>query len=431
MIPARNLGVRNARYGTVTGLHNYFGRRFAWLAELGTHGYEPDVQRRLIVMNVIAYMIAASTLVYAIQNTFMDFEKYAPVIFINMAVVPVALCVPFSHRFGELAGGLVILLAEYAALFAFSAYLGRESGLHLQYFIGVAGAFVVFGIARWQLIIPLVVLTTMLHLTCWYLFPPEKAIIKADAATLNGLYFQAAITTGALIAASVFYAFVLTERAKAETDALLRNILPDGIVARLNEGNAVLIADSFREASILFSDISGFVAMARELGPARTVALLNELVTEFDGLADRHGVEKIKTIGDAYMAAGGIPEPIKDHTLRLTNLACDMLAVVDRVAREREIDLKIRIGIATGPVMAGVIGARKFSYDVWGDAVNLAARLENRSIPGRILVCPKSRDRLAKYFALERRGSIDIKGVGPQETYYISARLTRPEDRAA
>ncbi|MEO1281516.1 MAG: adenylate/guanylate cyclase domain-containing protein, partial [Pseudomonadota bacterium] len=161
-------------------MHNKFGSGLAWLSEYGTHGYEPDVQRRLIVMNVIAYLIAASTLVYAIQNIFMDYEKFAPVIYINLAIVPFALFVPFAHRYGDMVGGLIILGTEYIALLLFTAYLGRDSGLHLQYFIGIAGAFVVFGIARWKMILPLVILTIALHLTAWYLFPPETAIIKTD-----------------------------------------------------------------------------------------------------------------------------------------------------------------------------------------------------------------------------------------------------------
>ncbi|MEL7048460.1 MAG: adenylate/guanylate cyclase domain-containing protein [Pseudomonadota bacterium] len=411
-------------YGTaLAGLHTTFGEAVGRFLEYGTHGYPPDVQRRLIVMNVIAYLIAVSTAVYAIQNIFMDFERFAPVIYINLAIVPCALLVPFAHRYSDTLGGAIILATEYTALLALTAYLGRESGLHLQYFIGIAGVFVVFGIARWKMILPIVVLTIALHLSAWYLFPSQTAFIKAEPAVLDSLYMQAAITTGALIAATVFYAFTLVERAKAETDALLRNILPDRIVARLNDGNAQLVADSFNDATILFADISGFVALARRLGAARTVALLNELVTEFDVLADRHGVEKIKTIGDAYMAACGIPEPVPKHTLRMADLAVDMLDVAQKISDDKNLDIQLRIGIASGPVMAGVIGTRKFSYDVWGDAVNLAARLENQSVPGRILVCPACQDALAATYVLEPLGQIDIKGVGLQNTFYLRERL--------
>jgi len=210
------------------------------------------------------------------------------------------------------------------------------------------------------------------------------------------------------------------ENAKGETDRLLRNILPEKIVERLKTKPDTLIADTFDSASILFSDISGFVPLARSLGAAKVVDLLNTIVREFDALAAKHGVEKIKTIGDAYMAAAGIPEPAADHTERVARLGLDMLAFIEKLRRETGIDIAIRIGIASGPVMAGVIGTNKFSYDVWGDTVNLASRLENRSVPGRILICPACRQRLEHAFTFESRGAIEIKGVGMQETFFVT-----------
>lgn len=389
------------------------------LARAGTGGYPPDVQRRLVVMNLIAYLIALTTFGYAIQNTFMDFATYAPVIYLNMALFFVALTVPFAHRYSELAGGLIIIISEYIALFCFTAYLSHEAGLHLQYFVAAAATFVVFGVERWKLIVPLVLLGIVLHIAAQKMFPEESALILADPRVINDLYLQAAVTTGVLIAATVYYAFSLAEAAKAETDTLLRNILPDSVVSRLKENPGAAIADSHDNAAILFTDISGFVAMARELGPARTVSLLNELVSEFDALAEQHGVEKIKTIGDAYMAAAGIPDPVPDPTQRLARLAIAMQDAVASLRRRKGLAIAMRVGIASGPVMAGVIGTRKFTYDVWGDTVNLAARLENRSSPDRILVCPACRAQLQDGFALESHGVIDIKGVGEQETWFL------------
>ncbi len=397
------------------------------LARAGTQGYPPDVRRRLVVMNLIAYLIALTTFAYAVQNTFMDFDKFAPVIYLNLALFFTALSVPFSHRISDLAGGLIIMISECIALMWFTAYLGNESGIHLQYFIASAATFVVFGVQRWKLIVPMVVIAIVLHIVAWFSFPPEAALIKAPASVLDDIYLQAAITTGVLIAATVYYAFSLTEAAKAETDALLRNILPDSVVERLKESPGVAIADSHDNAAILFTDISGFVALARELGAQRIVALLNEIVSEFDELAEVHGVEKIKTIGDAYMAAAGIPDPVPDPTARLARLAIDMQNVITRICQTSGIDISMRVGLASGPVMAGVIGTRKFTYDVWGDTVNLAARLENKSEPGRILVCPACRDQLEPDFHLVSHGVIDIKGVGEQETWFLLAE--NPEDQ--
>ena len=222
-----------------------------------------------------------------------------------------------------------------------------------------------------------------------------------------------------LIAASVYYAFSLAEQAKAETDAVLRNVLPDAIVERLKANPGALIADSIEDASIMFADISGFVALARRLGANATVDMLSRIVSEFDALAVRHGVEKIKTIGDAYMVVAGLPEPVPDHTARLARMGLDMLVTVARYRKESGLSINLRIGMASGPVTAGVIGTRKFSYDVWGDPVNLASRLEGQSSPGRILICPGCRAKLGEDFIYEARGPIEIKGIGAQETWFL------------
>jgi adenylate cyclase len=398
------------------------GRMIGRLGEAGTAGYPPEVKRRLMILNLISYLIVVSTLVYAIQHAVLDYATYKPIIWINLGLVVAALAVPFAHRINEIAGALIIVAAEWAALIAFSMYLGHQSGVHLQYFVGAAAPFVVFGLKRLWLIVPVILSGLALHLASWFWFPESAALIPADKEVIDSIYVQAAITTVGLIAASVYYAFRLAEQAKAETDNLLRNILPDAIVERLKSKPDEIIADQFTDASVLFADISGFVALARSLGSAKTVALLNEIVTEFDDLAKVHGVEKIKTIGDAYMVASGIPEPRDDHLHRLARMGTDMLATVHRIAADRRLPLTMRVGLASGPVMAGVIGKQKFSYDVWGDAVNLAARLENLSQPGRILVCPRCKKLLENAFQFESRGEVDIKGLGPREVFFLVPR---------
>jgi len=395
------------------------GRGISRLAEAGTSGYPLDVKRRLMILNLIAYLIVVSTLVYAVQHALLDYDTYKPIIWINVALVVAAASVPLAHRLNDVAGALIIVTAEWAALFAFTMYLGHASGVHLQYFVGAAAPFVVFGLHRLWLVIPVILSGLALHLAAWFWFPENQALIPADREVIDSIYAQAAITTVGLIAASVYYAFRLAEQAKAETDNLLRNILPAAVVERLKANPDAVIADQFADASVLFADISGFVALARGMGSAETVALLNEIVTEFDGIAKSQGVEKIKTIGDAYMVAAGIPQPCDDHVEKLAGMALRMLAVIDRIAEGRAISLSMRIGMAAGPVMAGVIGKQKFTYDVWGDAVNLAARLENLSEPGRILVCPRSKELLEGRFAFESRGLFEIKGLGPREVHFL------------
>jgi len=387
---------------------------------LGTEGYPPDVRRRLLIVNLIAYLIAITTAGYAIQQIQLDYQTYKPLVFINLSLLLMALMVPAMHRFSPIAGGLLIVISEYVALMAFTFYLGRSAGLHLQYLVAAAAPFVVFGLERLRLVAVVVVTGLVLHLVAWFGFPPEAAHLRAAPDVLDSLYGQAAITTVGLIAASIWYAFRLVERARGETDTLLRNILPDSVADRLKARPGERIADSYEEASVLFADISGFVALARRLGPDRIVELLNQIVSEFDALAARHGVEKIKTIGDAYMAVAGLPDRTPDHTERLAYMALDMLDALERVRTETGLALHMRVGMASGPVISGIIGTRKFSFDVWGDAVNLAARLENLGATGRVHVCPACRARLEHAFILESRGMIEIKGVGQQETWLLA-----------
>lgn len=393
------------------------------LAELGTSGYDTDTKRRLMILNMIAYLIAITTLIYAVQHTFLDYEKYKPVILINLGLVFSAIVVPFSHRFGDLAGGLIIVISEYIALFAFALYLGRSAGVQTQYFIAAAAPFVVFGLRRLWLIVPIILLAIVLHLLSWFGAPDTFARIHADPDVIDSIYTQAAITTFALIAAAVYYAFRLAENAKAEVDALLRNILPDNVVERLKLEPESAIADSVESATILFADITGFVALARKLGAEKTVEILNSIVTKFDALSEVHGVEKIKTIGDAYMVAAGVPEPVSNHTERMARLALAMQDVLRELRASTGLDLNMRIGIATGPVMAGVIGQKKFNYDIWGDAVNLAARLEGLSQPGRILMCPNCKAFIEDAFAFESLGLVEVKGVGKQEAWFLIGSL--------
>ncbi len=413
-------------------LHAYPALRSAaaninWLAELGTAGYPPEIRRRLLILNMIAYLIAATTFVYAIQHAIAAFDIRKPVVFINLLLVVAALLVPFAHRINDTAGALLISVSELIALLALTAYNGRSSGTQLQYFVFAAAPFVVFGLERLLLVAGVVVTALVLHLVAWFNFPDEKTLLLPQREVVDGLYVQAAVTTSALIAASIWYAFRLVERAKGETDALLRNILPDKVADRLKAHPGALVADSHDDASVLFADVSGFVALAKSMGAPRVVELLNYIVSDFDALAARHGVEKIKTIGDAYMAVAGVPEPAPDHTERLARFAIDMLSAVERVSAERGLSLRMRVGMAAGPVMAGVIGTRKFSFDIWGDTVNLAARLENLGAPGRIHVCPGCRQRLAHAFLLEPRGVTEIRGVGPLETWFIAGPSPPPQ----
>lgn len=213
----------------------------------------------------------------------------------------------------------------------------------------------------------------------------------------------------------------MTRRLQAEqerAEALLRNMLPASVVERLRGGETE-IADHFDAATILFSDIVGFTALAAILPPGQTLDILNTIFSEFDRLAVSFGVEKIKTIGDAYMAAGGLPEARADHAAAIVAMALRLPAVVEAVSKRIEQPLTVRIGIDTGPVAAGIIGSDKFIYDVWGDAVNTASRMEAHGVPGRIHITEAVRAALGTAYAYEPLTPLDIKGKGVMQTYLI------------
>jgi class 3 adenylate cyclase len=206
--------------------------------------------------------------------------------------------------------------------------------------------------------------------------------------------------------------------ARRESDALLRNVLPEPIAERLKAGERV-IADHFDQASVLFADVVDFTPFAESRTPQQIVAVLNELFTGFDRLAERFGLEKIKTIGDAYMVVAGAPEPRDDHAELLMQMALAMHAQVaehEPIAGRR---LLVRIGIASGPVVAGVIGERKFSYDLWGDTVNTAARMESSGIPDQIQVTDATRRLVETRYPFVRREGVEVKGKGIMSTWTL------------
>jgi adenylate cyclase len=174
--------------------------------------------------------------------------------------------------------------------------------------------------------------------------------------------------------------------------------------------------------TVLFADIVEFTKFSESVSAEVLVDVLNDIFTRFDSIADNRGIEKIKTIGDAYMAAAGLPDPVADHAMRTAHMALDMIEAMDRFNEHSLYKLKVRIGIDSGAVVAGVIGKRRFSYDLWGDVVNTASRMESHGVPGRIQVTDATRQRLYESFVLEKRGAIDVKGKGLIHTWFLNSR---------
>lgn len=210
----------------------------------------------------------------------------------------------------------------------------------------------------------------------------------------------------------------LLELEHQKSESLLLNILPASIADRLKSKNEI-IADKSSEATILFADIVDFTVLSQTMEPEKIVSILNEIFSEFDTIVQNHNLEKIKTIGDAYMVASGIPEAREDHCEAVALCALDMLSSIENGITQDSKPFKIRIGIHTGPVVAGVIGKSKFIYDLWGDSVNTASRMESHGTEGKIHVSKEVYQKLKSNFTFETKREIQVKGKGIMETYFL------------
>lgn len=215
---------------------------------------------------------------------------------------------------------------------------------------------------------------------------------------------------------------LLLQKEREKSDRLLRNILPEPIAERLKQEQQT-IADSYADVTVLFADIVDFTRQSASMTPPEIVNLLGEIFSRFDRLTERYGLEKIKTIGDAYMVVGGLPTPQENHTETVADIGLEMMEEIGNYGVDGDQPFTMRVGIHCGPVVAGVIGTNKFIYDLWGDTVNVASRMESHSLPGRIQTTTTIYERLKDKYAFEERGVIKVKGKGRMTTYFLNGRL--------
>ncbi len=306
--------------------------RLAGLVAIGTRPYPPKTRRRLKSVNVGAFTVVVSCLLFALTYALQDATLYHDAIFVNLAMALVCASVPVFHRINDVAGSLVITFGLLAGLFLLVALVGRLSGIQVNFVAASAAIFLIFELKRIRLIAFLIAVAIALHVASWVMF--KEGAVAADPRFLLQLYITVVVTISIIIAVLVYYAFWTAEQAEAETESLLLRILPVQIAERLKARPEAAIADNFEDASVLFSDIVGFVPISRSLGARRTVAMLNHLFKRLDRLAAEHGVEKIKTIGDAYMAVSGVPHPTPDHAARLARMALGMHEIAEKTGRE-------------------------------------------------------------------------------------------------
>lgn len=308
-------------------------------------------------------------------------------------------------HFGLRTIGLQVMTIGYFVIGCYSWFYGLKRGLLFT-------------------LVSVVMMPTMIH------YSPLTTRIFPHGLIASSAFFLTAFVTG--LVSNLYQKLQITEemyrKEHAKSELLLKSILPASIADRLKKGE-VLIADRYSESTILFCDIVNFTSLAKKMEPGELVQLLNKIVTAFDDLSASYNLEKIKTIGDGYMVVSGLPERRTDHALTLAKMALKMIETIDVINQTEGMNLELKIGMHSGPVIGGVIGQSKFSFDLWGDTVNLASRLESYSLANKIQVSAQTYELIKDKFNLELRGEVAIRGYGEMSTYFLISEKTEDQIR--
>ena len=393
---------------------------FRWanrLMRAGIGGYERETRRHLAMTNIAGGLACLSYLTFVTIYSLYDFSGLKWVVLGNLLGALITGTIFFWHRFGPTVAGIVLAVTIYSTVFFFVSVLGRDSGIHLNYVGASAVVFVIFGLHRFRLILIIAAIGLALNIAAQMIFQEPR--VPLAPWFVNCLYINSAVTIIGIVAFIVWFALSVAAEAEERSERLLRNVLPESIASRLKSNPDAPIADRFDEATVLFADLVGFTSLSNQLPPEKMVGLLNEIFCSFDKISSQLETEKIKTIGDAYMVVAGIPDPTERHAQKIATLAIGMLESINQISESSKGQLKLRVGIATGPITAGVIGKAKFAYDVWAPTVNLAARLQSYSEPEKIHVSDATKRALESDYDFERAPTNDMKGIGLIRTWYL------------
>jgi class 3 adenylate cyclase len=396
-----------------------FGRRFALI---GVAEIDPDETRaQKVTLTLAATCVTGLAVIWV--GTYLALG------------LPQAAAIPFAYQLASIASVALFARTKSYRLLRFSqAAMMTLLPFLLQWTIG--GYVASSAVSLWALVaaigtlffftaresIPWFVAFLGLTLLSGLLEPVVSQHAAVIPEGIRTAFFVLNVTGVSLTAYLLLqYAVRARDEAFARSEGLLLNVLPKVIADRLKRDTAI-IAEAHEEVTVLFADVVDFTALTERTEPALVVALLNEVFSAFDALAGHHGLEKIKTIGDAYMVAAGLPEPRPDHAEAMAEMALDMVDALPPVCRPLGFDLSIRVGMDSGPVTAGVIGRHKFIYDLWGDTVNTASRMESHGRPGRVQVSEATYQRLRQRYDFEDRGEIEVKGKGRRRAYLLVGR---------
>jgi adenylate cyclase len=416
----------------VSPIRSVGDRVFARLAQIGADPQDDDDTRASkALLTLISVLILPVALLWA--TLYLAFGSPVGWVPLGYFAILLAAIVVFSRtrHFANFlrVGQVAILLAPTLSMIPLGGFLD-SGGVGLWGILAPLGALVFSDVrraARWYVAYLVVFLGSgILGELLGGASPTVPEWFTSTMLALN-------VTVGGTIVFTLLAVFARQRREavaalreeQARAESLLLNILPRSIADRL-KAETRRIADQFSEASILFADVVDFTPLAERLPPAEVVGVLDHLFSHFDELAERYGVEKIKTIGDCYMVAAGVPLPRPDHARALALMALDMQAAMRSADEIGHLELELRVGINSGPVIAGVIGRKRFLYDLWGDAVNTASRMESHGTSGRIQITRATKELLQGEFVCEPRGTIPVKGKGEIEAWYLVGRRPNP-----
>ncbi len=388
--------------------------------------YSDRIARRRRILNLTASMAVFISAGFGFVQVFAAPELWWTGV-INIIAAAVYAVVPLLHRFGELVPPLAFIGAAYVSIFTICWFVGTGSGLQFYFLVAACLVVLQLGVDRIFLAALLAAIAAGMVITLQFLVPRDTGAQPAWALSLS--FVVTTVSACVMVVTTVWYAVREIVRAEAameveyeRSETLLANILPSSVADRLKDSARNVIADKYDDASVLFADIAGFTERASDMPPEQLIRFLNRLYSDFDALVDKHGLEKIKISGDSYMVVSGVPQPRADHVEALASFALDMADAASRLRDAQGNPLPLRIGLASGPVVAGVVGSRRFFYDVWGDAVNVASRMESTDSVGRIQVPEDVYQRLRGDFLLQERGVVEVKGKGLMRTWYLVGR---------
>lgn len=397
------------------------------VSRLGTaagQGY--PTRRRIVMVNQSALLGILITLIYGVLSTFYLLTSIWPMLAISPPLLLGYAGILWLNAHHHTLAARIVLILVPSLQVTFAAWLfGNTAGIQLYFFVLWTSMFLLY--ARHEIWLSIIGGSLWIGLFFWSQlhFLEPHVFIPPDSNFLSILLLTNTLGAFALIGVivSLFYiqinrTEVLLQHEYRRSEDLLKNILPGDVAARLKNGPQT-IADNYTNVTLLFADIVGFTWLANSLPADEVVKLLNQVFSRFDSLVEQQGLEKIKTIGDEYMLAAGIPAPRANHAHAAAVVALKMFDTIELLNREQRHKLSLRVGMHSGEVVAGVIGSRKLSYDVWGDTVNIASRMQSQGVSGRIQVTEATYQLLKNDFKFKYRGIVRVRGKGRMPTWFL------------